>query len=115
MLQDGLYYGVAATDPFAFGTTIGFTPWATGTYFLTVSSHFNQAEDTFGNFITTAGFTSTEHILGTSFGEFHGNSFTSFSYEVTAAGVVPVPAAVWLFGSGLLALMGVARRRSHKV
>ena len=25
--------------------------------------------------------------------------------------VVPVPAAVWLFGSGLLGLMGVARRR----
>ena len=27
------------------------------------------------------------------------------------AGVVPVPAAVWLFGSGLLGLVGVARRR----
>jgi hypothetical protein len=26
-------------------------------------------------------------------------------------GVVPVPAAVWLFGSGLLGLVGVARRR----
>jgi len=26
--------------------------------------------------------------------------------------VVPVPAAVWLFGSGLLGLVGVARRRS---
>ncbi len=26
---------------------------------------------------------------------------------------VPVPAAVWLFGSGLLGLVGVARRRSH--
>ena len=25
--------------------------------------------------------------------------------------VVPVPAAVWLFGSGLLGLVGVARRR----
>jgi hypothetical protein len=28
------------------------------------------------------------------------------------ANVVPVPAAVWLFGSGLLGLVGVARRRS---
>ena len=27
------------------------------------------------------------------------------------ASVVPVPAAVWLFGSGLLGLIGVARRK----
>ena len=32
---------------------------------------------------------------------------TGFAY----GGVVPVPAAVWLFGSGLLGLVGVARRR----
>ena len=31
--------------------------------------------------------------------------------EVTAISAVPVPAAVWLFGSGLVALAGVARRR----
>jgi hypothetical protein len=33
---------------------------------------------------------------------------TGFYYEVSA---VPVPAAVWLFGSGLLGLVGVARRK----
>jgi hypothetical protein len=33
---------------------------------------------------------------------------TSFSVNVAA---IPVPAAVWLFGSGLLGLVGVARRR----
>lgn len=32
--------------------------------------------------------------------------------NVTGYSVVPVPAAVWLFGSGLLGLVGVARRRS---
>jgi hypothetical protein len=31
------------------------------------------------------------------------------SYLVSGS-VVPVPAAVWLFGSGLIALWGVARR-----
>ena len=31
---------------------------------------------------------------------------------VNAYSVVPVPAAVWLFGSGLLGLIGVARRKS---
>jgi len=30
-----------------------------------------------------------------------------------ATSVVPVPAAVWLFGSGLIGLAGVARRRNH--
>jgi hypothetical protein len=27
---------------------------------------------------------------------------------------VPIPAAVWLLGSGLLGLVGVARRKAHK-
>ncbi len=31
---------------------------------------------------------------------------------ITSSSVVPVPAAVWLFGSGLLGLVGTARRRS---
>jgi hypothetical protein len=31
--------------------------------------------------------------------------------NATTAIVVPIPAAVWLFGSGLLGLIGVARRR----
>ena len=30
--------------------------------------------------------------------------------RVSGASVVPVPAAVWLFGSGLLGLVGIARR-----
>ena len=31
--------------------------------------------------------------------------------SLTGTGVVPVPAAVWLFGSGLLGLVGMARRK----
>lgn len=34
-----------------------------------------------------------------------------FSGTITPVSAVPVPAAVWLFGSGLLGLAGVARRR----
>lgn len=37
-----------------------------------------------------------------------GNSLHVTSYSVST---VPVPAAVWLFGTGLLALVGVARRK----
>jgi hypothetical protein len=32
--------------------------------------------------------------------------------DVNPNAVVPLPAAVWLFGSGLLGLIGIARRRN---
>ena len=39
-------------------------------------------------------------------------NYTSVSYVVwNQTGVVPVPAAVWLFSSGLLGLIGAARRK----
>ena len=38
--------------------------------------------------------------------------FSVFSAPLTSA--VPVPAAVWLFGSGLIGLAGVARRRRNR-
>lgn len=36
----------------------------------------------------------------------------SLSYNIASASPVPLPAAVWLFGSGLLGLFGVGRRRA---
>ena len=39
------------------------------------------------------------------------NSDGSLGYATAAAAVVPVPPAVWLFGSGLLGLVGIARRK----
>ena len=52
-----------------------------------------------------------------SFGDFAG--LDGFDYDasgelnflITEVKVVPVPAAVWLFGSGLIGLIGVARRK----
>lgn len=35
------------------------------------------------------------------------------SLTVLSVSAVPVPAAVWLFGSGLLGLIGIARRKAH--
>lgn len=40
-----------------------------------------------------------------------GNPVTS--YGDAAASVVPVPTAVWLFGSGLIGLIGLARRKAN--
>ena len=39
-----------------------------------------------------------------------GGAGYNANFNFTAP-AVPVPAAVWLFGSGLLGLVGVARRR----
>lgn len=36
---------------------------------------------------------------------------TTANTSITASSVVPVPAAAWLFGSGLLGLIGMARRK----
>lgn len=44
----------------------------------------------------------------------HGGQWTMIS-EVQFASPVPVPAAAWLFASGLIGLVGVARRRKEQV
>jgi len=47
-------------------------------------------------------------------GSYTGSSFTDVaitSSTVATVSAVPVPAAVWLFGSGLLGLAGVAKRK----
>jgi hypothetical protein len=46
--------------------------------------------------------------------ENNGSNLTSFNASATGndtGSLVPVPAAVWLFGSGLLGLVGMARRK----
>ena len=49
------------------------------------------------------------------FGDFdcdaQGINCSAGTSHVSAYGVVPIPAAVWLFGSGLLGMIGVARRK----
>lgn len=45
-------------------------------------------------------------------------SDVTFSFGTTPEGIVtgvPIPAAVWLFGSGLLGLIGIARRRQGSI
>lgn len=52
--------------------------------------------------------------VGGDFGSFFGGVYyEAWSVDFAPAAVIPVPAAVWLFGSGLIGLVGVARRRKN--
>jgi len=46
-----------------------------------------------------------------SYNTLYDRPFYGMSAETTVAGVVPIPAAVWLFGSGLLGLIGFSKRK----
>lgn len=61
---------------------------------------------TYADAVTSAGVDSI-----TTAQQFDGNALSGYPY-VTFTPSVPVPAAVWLFGSGLLGLIGVARRKA---
>ncbi len=123
--NSGAYYPVASTDPDSFGTSFSFTPWTSGNYFMAITSDFNQGVDIFGNLQSDWSFQTglwfpndpSSLILGTPWAGWHGQSFTTFNYSVSTFGntnPVPVPAALWLFGSGLLGLTAVARRRGRR-
>ena len=45
------------------------------------------------------------------FAGFEASDFEIGFADPVALAAVPVPAAVWLFGSGLLGLIGIARRK----
>ncbi len=54
------------------------------------------------------------HVGGQTYG-IGDKSYAINAWAVHSGDVVPVPAAVWLFGSGLLGLMGVARRKRANI
>jgi hypothetical protein len=104
---------VATTTPSFAGFPLGVT---SGTYDntldLTQASSFNAA------FVTANGGTpaSAEAVLadglanGHAYLNIHTSMFTGGEIRGFLA-PVPIPAAVWLFGSGLLGLMGIVRRK----
>jgi len=111
-----------ATDGYLFGTArtgfytlpIGASPMATTTWNTTTIS----GSPTLGDNPSGTLPLSNDTIGGSpmSAGPFSGFSAnfditTAHVTSFTGDPVIPVPAAVWLFGSGLLGLVGVARRR----
>jgi len=71
--------------------------WGTYSIDLTMDPVYEGAILQFGFLTNTGGYVGS------------GNYYDNVNFALAPA--VPVPAAVWLFGSGLLGLIGVARRR----
>lgn len=76
---------------------------------VTASESPGSAPDTYGIYALTIPLTGDGTFTGV-----HLDISSGFSAVPSLVGttVVPVPAAVWLFGSGLVALAGAARRRA---
>ena len=69
-----------------------------------------------GTALVTANFANTAGITGFEYFDLNGNPISGEFSSVDGLAlydpsVVPVPAAVWLFGSGLIGLIGLARRK----
>jgi len=76
-------------------------------FYLTLT--FDGVGDIFSHFTGSA---VGVDIGGATGGSQTGNQWESYTFQGTAnAPTVPVPATAWLFGSGVLGLAGVARRR----
>ena len=54
---------------------------------------------------------SSGEVVNVDFGEEYITNLTFDPSQLTISAAVPVPGAMWLFGSGLLGLVGIARRK----
>lgn len=79
---------------------------------LTITYNGNVFGTDFWAFSANVTYTGGSLSTGISGGMMVGNfdSLGNFTAKVGEVAVIPVPAAVWLFASGLLGLVGVARR-----
>ena len=94
--------GITTADPGVFSNVGVFT---TGRYWSGTDDVLDSANAWVFDFT---------RIFGSNFQAPGGKDFNNFLAWAVRSGdvaVVPVPAAAWLFGSGLLGLVGVARRK----
>lgn len=101
---------VSATPNTGFGHAIGGAPMA--------MTSFDTAGTSLGSLFPlsdTGGIAGVPMTTAPFPGQNAAFDFTSITATNVSTGEVPVPAAAWLFGSGLLGLINIARRRKRNV
>jgi len=93
------------------GITITLTLLAGGTEVLTTEIP-RSISGTFWGFVSDIAFTDVLLTAGTQSGIAETFTMDNLVYSSSPTSAVPVPAAVWLFGSGLLGLLGVRRKKA---
>lgn len=135
-VNDGTTAGFTQAGTFSITMPVVHTQWATGSYIIGGDPNPNPTNgdkclpngpcggpgvvfagttDGAGNFTLSASYKMTKDevsVLG-----FNNNTVEwslQGTYAADGGAPVPVPAAAWLFGSGVLGMVGVARRRRRK-
>ena len=125
LASPGMHYTTSPTNVISSGgntATIDFSGWSWA--FSGAAASFNLGSGSWGSnpdgiaeiiCNVDCGSGDTYSLFYTATTGDEPNGFDNLKYELYLTGTVstvPVPAAVWLFGSGLLGLIGVARRKA---
>lgn len=98
-------------DSFSTGTQTNFAKGTSPAFSVTGSILQDDGSGGWTGVIAATG-----NINGDNWSGFNNVQYSEvFNISITSAGAppIPIPAAAWLFGSGLLGLVGVARRRKR--
>jgi hypothetical protein len=98
--------GDSTYEDFTTGTSTNRKKGTIAAYSLTGSALVDAGAGLWTGTLVSAG------NIGSNWGAFDNQQYSEiWNVTITSNTVVPVPAAVWLFGSGLMGLVGIARRR----
>lgn len=112
---DPLGQAYTLTTSFIFGTqwALGFSSSLFVSISPTSAAGTYQGELDLWNTITWLGIQSITDEAGNAIGSYSISSESGFDWSSAHPSAVPIPTAFWLFGSGLIGLIGIARRKTH--